>query len=299
MAFFFQQVFAGLAVGCIYALVAVGFTIIFKASGVINFAQGELLLVGAYVASAAVFQWHLNFFLAVVLAIAVTVLIGVGFERLALRRMIGRPVFSIILITIGLDIVLRTGVIVIWGSNNRPPATPFRIESGINVGGVHLGANDLWTIGVTVLCCAGLFVFFRYTRQGLAMRATALDQEAALAMGINVKTVYALAWGIAAAIATLGGIFLAIGQTTFDSTLGDIALVAFPAIILGGLDSIPGAVVGGIVIGLTEQLTAGYENHFTNILGTGFHTITPYLLMIVILLVRPYGLFGTRKVERI
>ncbi|MFI5272246.1 MAG: branched-chain amino acid ABC transporter permease [Ktedonobacterales bacterium] len=299
MANFIQLVFAGLAQGCIYALVALGFTIIFKASEVINFAQGEFLLVGAYVASVGVFEWHLNFFVAVLVAIIVTVAIGVAFERFALRRMIGRPVFSIIMITIGLDVVLRTGVIVIWGSKNRPPATPFAFDSGINTGGVHFGASDLATIGVTVLCCVALFVFFRYTRYGLAMRATALDQEAALAMGINVHTVYALAWGIAAAIATIGAVFLAISETTFDSTLGGIALVAFPAIILGGLDSIPGAVVGGIVIGLVEQITAGYESHFTGVLGIGFHSIAPYLLMILILLVRPYGLFGTRKVERV
>lgn len=299
MANFIQLFFAGLAQGCIYALVALGFTIIFKASEVINFAQGEFLLVGAYVASAGVFDWHLNFFLAVVIALVVTVLIGLAFERFALRRMIGRPVFSIIMITIGLDVVLRTGVVVKWPQGNRSPATPFQIESGINVGGVHFGANDIWTIVVTILCCAVLYVFFRYTRYGLAMRATALDQEAALAIGINVRTVYALAWGIAAAVATIGGIFLAISQTTFDSTLGGIALVAFPAIILGGLDSIPGAVVGGLIIGLVEQLTAGYESHFTGVLGTGFHTIAPYLLMILILLIRPYGLFGTRKVERV
>ena len=299
MANFIQLVFAGLAQGCIYALVALGFTIIFKASEVINFAQGEFLLLGAYLASAGVFDWHLNFFVAVLIALVVTVLIGIAFERFALRRMIGRPVFSIIMVTIGLDVILRTGVIVKWASTNRSPATPFNAQSGINAAGVHFGANDIWTIVVTMICCAALFVFFRYTRYGLAMRATALDQEAALAMGINIRAVYALAWGIAAAVATIAGIFLAISVTTFDSSLGGIALIAFPAIILGGLASIPGAVVGGVIIGLIEQLTAGYESHFTSVLGTGFHTIAPYLVMIVILLVRPYGLFGTRKVERI
>ena len=299
MAYFVQQVFAGLALGCIYALIALGFTIIFKASGVINFAQGELLLVGAYVVSAGVFDWHLPFLVAALVGIVVTVLIGLLFERFALRRMIGRPVFSIIMVTIGLDILLRTGVIVKFGSNVRAPATPFQITSGINAGGVHFGANEIWTIVITVLCCVALYVFFRHTRYGLAMRATALDQEAAMAMGIDIRTVYALAWGIAAAIATIGGIFLAIKSVAFDSTLGGVALLAFPAIILGGLESIPGAVVGGILIGLTEQLTAGYESHFSNVLGTGFHAIAPYILMIIVLLVRPYGLFGTRKVERV
>ncbi len=299
MAYFIQLVFAGVALGCIYALIGLGFTIIFKASEVINFAQGELLLVGAYIVSAGVFEWHVAFLLALLLGILVTVFIGLVFERFALRRMIGRPVFSILMITIGLDIVLRTLVIARWGSNPIPAASPFEFTSGFNLGGVHFGANELWTISVTVLLCAALFYFFRFTKYGLAMRATAIDQEAALAMGIDIRTVYALAWGIAAAIATIGGVFLAINSIAIDPTLGGTALLAFPAIILGGIDSVSGAVVGGIIIGLAEVVTAGYESRFANILGAGFHEITPYLIMILVLLIRPYGLFGTRKVERI
>jgi branched-chain amino acid transport system permease protein len=299
MTYFLQLVFAGLAQGCIYALVALGFTIIYKASGVINFAQGEFLLVGAFLASVGTFEWQLNFFVAVAIALVVTVLLGILFERFALRRMIGRPAFSIIMVTIGLDILLRTGVVMTGRSNERSPATPYSIASGINYGGLHFGANQIWTIIVTLVCCGALYIFFRYTRYGLAMRSTALDQEVALAMGIAVQGVYALAWGIAAAVATIAGIFLAINVTTFDSTLGSIALFAFPAIILGGLDSIPGAVVGGIIIGLIQLLTQGYESNFTGILGTGFDTIAPYLIMLLVLLVRPYGLFGTRKVERV
>ena len=150
--------------------------------------------------------------------------------------MVGRPVFSILMVTIGLDIVLRTLVIAKWGSNPIPAATPFEFTSGFTIGGVLFGANELWTILVTVLVCAALYYFFRFTKYGLAMRATAIDQEAALAMGINIRTVYALAWGIAAAIATVGGIFLAINTIAIDPTLGNIALFAFPAIILGGID---------------------------------------------------------------
>ena len=299
MAYFIQLVFAGIAQGCIYALIGLGFSIIFKASEVINFAQGELLLVGAYIVSAGVFEWHLPFLVALVLGIVVTVLIGLLFERFILGRMIGRPVFSILMITIGLDIILRTAVIVGWGSKPIPAASPFDITSGFNLGGVHFGANNLWTIAITIVLCAALFYFFRYTRYGLSMRATALDQEAALAVGINIRTVYMLAWGIAAAIATLGGVFLAIDSFAIDPTLGGAALVAFPAIILGGIDSVSGAVVGGIVIGVVQVLTAGYESRVANVLGAGIHEITPYLIMILVLLIRPYGLFGTRKVERI
>lgn len=299
MAYFLQLVFAGIVLGCIYALIGLGFSIIFKASEVINFAQGELLLVGAYVVSSGVFNWHLVFPVSLLLGVVVTVLIGLLFERFVLQRMIGRPVFSILMITIGLDTILRTGVIVGWGSNTTQEAAPFTVTSGFNIGGVHLGANDLLTIIVTIVVCAMLFYFFQYTRYGLAMRATALDQEAALAVGINIRTVYALAWGIAAAVATIGGVFLAISSFAMDPTLGSAALLAFPAIILGGIDSITGAVVGGIIIGLVQYLTAGYESHVASFLGAGIHQITPFLIMILVLLIRPYGLFGTRKVERI
>jgi len=299
MAYFIQLAFAGIALGCIYALIGLGFSIIFKASGVINFAQGELLMVGAYIISSGVFEWHLGFFPSLILGIVLTVAIGLLFERFVLWRMVGRPVFSILMITIGLDILLRTAVTVRWGSNPVPPGTPFQISSGINIGGVHFGANDLWTIIVTVLLCAALYFFFQSTRYGLAMRATAIDQEAAMAMGINIRTINMLAWGISAAIATIGGVFLAAKSVAVDPTLGGVALLAFPAIILGGVDSVSGAVVGGIIIGLAEVLTAGYESSFVNVIGAGFHEIAPYLIMLIVLFVRPYGLFGTRKVERI
>lgn len=299
MAYFLQLAFAGIALGCIYALIGLGFSIIFKASDVINFAQGELLLVGTYLVYAGVFEWHLPFLLAFIVAIIGTALLSLIFERVILRRMIGRPVFSILMITIGLDTLLRTGVIVAWGSNELPAATPFGTTSGLILNGVYLGSSDLWTIGITIALCAALFYFFRYTRYGLAMRATALDQEAALVVGINIRTVYALAWGISAAIATIGGVFLAIDSISIDPSLGGIALLAFPAIILGGIDSVSGAVIGGIVIGLAEQLTAGYESHAAAFLGSGIHEVTPYFIMILVLLIRPYGLFGTRKVERI
>ncbi len=299
MADFIQLVFYGIAQGCVYALLAMGFTIIFKSSGVINFAQGELLLAGGLIASVGALEWHLNFFLAALIAIACTAAIGVLFERLALRRMIGRPVFSIIMITIGLDVLLLKGVEVADKSDTRSPAEPNGITGYIPFQGVRFSYYSIWAIVVTLLICAVLYLFFRYTRYGLAMRATALDQEAALALGINIRLVYALAWGIASALAVIAGIFLAISAFTFNFGLSAISLIAFPAIILGGLDSIPGAVVGGVIIGLIQELTLGYESHFTKFVGTGFDGIAPFLIMVIVLLVRPYGLFGTRKVERV
>jgi branched-chain amino acid transport system permease protein len=299
MTTFIQLVFSGLALGCDYALIALGFTIIFKASEVINFAQGEFLLVGTFVVSVAMFSWRLGFFPALLIGITVTALIGVIFERVVLRRMIGRPPFTIIMVTIGLDVLLLTAVTILVGANSPASPAPFDILSAITIGGVKFGMNAIASIVVTILICAALYAFLRYTRYGLAMRATAIDQEAARAMGIKISTVYALAWGISGAIATIGGVFLAAGggNPAFDVGLGQGALVAFPAIILGGLDSIPGAVVGGVVIGLVYVLTQGYEAG--GVLGTNFHTIAPYLVMILVLLIRPYGLFGTRKVERI
>jgi branched-chain amino acid transport system permease protein len=299
MAFLTQQIFVGLAQGCIYGLIALGFTIIFKSSGAINFAQGQLLLLGAFIASLGVYQWHLNFFLAILIAMGMTIIVAVFFEYAAVRHLIGKPVFALIMITIGLSTILREAVTMTQPTSLLSPAEPYKLTSGITYQGVHFGLNGIWTIIVTLLCCAALFLFLRYTRYGLAMRATAIDQEAALAMGVNIQIVNHLAWIIAAVLGTIAGIFLAINRSTFDATLGDLALTAFPAIILGGLGSIPGAVIGGVAIGLVEELTAGYESHFPTFLGNGFHSVAPYLLMIIILIVRPYGLFGTPDVERV
>lgn len=300
MTFFLEICFSGIALGCIYALIGLGFTMIFKASEVINFAQGEFLLVGAYVVAAVSNDWGLNFFVAILVGIVVTAAIGVLFERTVLRRMIGRPIFSIIMITIGLDTLLLQGVSGIWGTNLRPAAYTSGLLAVPQVGGVALPADQIWAIIVTVIICILLYFFFRFTRYGLAMRATAIDQEAALAMGINIRTVYALAWAIAGAIATIGGVFLALyGSRSLQTTLGSTALLAFPAIILGGLDSVSGAVVGGIIIGLAQGLTQGYEGPYQNIIGIGFDQIAPYVLMLIILFIRPYGLFGKRKAERV
>jgi len=299
MANFLQLLFGGVALGCDYALIALGFTIIFKASGVINFAQGQFLLVGAFVVSLAMFTWHVPFILALLLGMAVTALIGVLFERFALRRMIGRPPFTIIMVTIGLNVILLTLVTVALGAKLPRSPAPFDFAAAAHAGGIAFGSNALAAIGATALVCALLYVFFRYTRYGLAMRATAIDQEAALAVGISISRVYALAWALAVAIATLGGVFLAANNPIFDASLGNTALVAFPAIILGGLDSIPGAVVGGLAIGVIYELAQGYSSQLPAGLGTGFYVIVPYLVMIVVLLMRPYGLFGTRKVERV
>ena len=293
-----QTLFSGVALGVKYALVALGFVIIFKATGVINFAQASFVLVGGYLTFNAVNTWDLNFYVGVLIAMLGGAVIGVGLEGLILRRMVGEAPFTLIMVTIGVLYVVDNLVTAVWGPDTQNLGDPWGIRT-TKVGEVVLAHRDLWTIGITAAVLAAFFAFFRYSPLGLAMRATALDQEAALAQGIKAGSVYRASWAIAGAVAALAGATLAAGSAALQPSLGFIALVAFPAMILGGLDSPLGAVVGGIVIGLVQQLTALYQPEWALWLGNGFELVSPYLVMIVILLVRPYGLFGTKEVRRV
>jgi branched-chain amino acid transport system permease protein len=294
---FFQLVVAGLALGCVYALVALGFTIIYRASQVINFAQGSFVLLGAYFVSWFALDKHIPFAFAVLLALAITVGFAVLFQTVVLRFTVGQPIFTVVMITIGLNIVLQGGVSSAFGGTSRSINDPWGSTS-VSLGSVVINWDKVWTIGITLLILALFFVFNRYSRYGLAMRATAADEEAAMAVGVPTRRVYALAWGLAGAVATVGGFFLAGFPSSLDPTIGAVALRAFPAIILGGLDSPLGAVVGGVTIGMVEELTAGYEPNYASWLGQNFYIVAPYIVMIMVLLVRPYGLFGSRPVER-
>jgi branched-chain amino acid transport system permease protein len=295
---FLTNVFAGLALGSTYALVALGFVVIYKSTGVINFAQGGLLALGAYLGYTFSNNLALAFAVAVVLACLAAAVVGASVERLVLRRMVGQPPFAVIMITIGLLFVIEPLITAIWGFDNLPVDNPWNIRT-VEVGGLVLGVRDLWTIGLTAAVVAAFFLFFRYTSFGLAMRATAFDPEAALAQGISARRVYAVSWAIAAALAALAGITLAAGPGGLSPSIGFIALAAFPAMILGGLDSPAGAVLGGLIIGLAEALTRGYQDQLFSWAGSNVSVIVPYLLMIVILLIRPYGLLGTKEVRRI
>jgi branched-chain amino acid transport system permease protein len=295
---FLQFLFAGFALGCIYALIALGFTVIYRATQVINFAQGSFLLLGAYFVSWFAVDKGLPFAVAVLAGIACLVVLGVIFQVVVLRRVIGQPVFTIVMITIGLNVIITSMVSATFGSNTRILGDPWR-DTAIHAGGVTLNWVKIWTaitaLGVLLL----FFLFDRYTRYGLAMRATSSDEEAALSAGVPTRRIHALAWGVAGAVATVGGLFLAGFPSNVNSSLDASALRAFPAIILGGLDSPVGAVVGGIVIGIVEVLTAGYQPDHASWLGTNFYVIAPYIVMILVLMVKPYGLFGSRPVERI
>ena len=295
MTAFLQLVFQGLALGCIYALVAMGFTVIYRASEVINFAQGSLLLVGAYLMSVLATGANLPFGVAVIAAIALLALGGIAFQTVVLQRVLGQPVFVLVMITIGLSIAINSAIPAIFGGNSRILGDPWG-ASAVHAGGLTFNWVRIWTIVCTALILALYFVFNRFSRYGLAMRATASDQEAALAVGVPIRRVYALTWAIAGGVAAIGGLFLAGFPSSVNPSLGDVALRAFPAIILGGLGSLPGAVLGGVVIGIVEVLTSGYAPGW---LGSNFAAVAPYIVMILVLLVRPYGLFGARPVERV
>ncbi|CAN5598222.1 branched-chain amino acid ABC transporter permease [soil metagenome] len=295
---FLQLCFAGLAVGAQYALVALGFVVIYRATAVINFAQGGFVLLGAYLAFNFHQTWGLPFWVAVVMAMAAGALIGMLVEALVLRRMVGQPPFAVIMVTIGILFIIEPIIPTIWGFEQQNLGDPWGLRT-VDAGDVILRIRDLWTIGLAAVVLGGFFAFFRFSKMGVAMRATALDQEAALAQGISARRVFAVSWGIAGAVAALAGVTLASGPAAVEPSISFVALAAFPAMILGGLDSPGGAVIGGIVIGVTQVLTSGYQPEHAAFLGEGFPAVMPYVVMVLILLVRPYGLFGTKEVQRV
>ena len=326
-----QLVLQGLALGAIYALIALGFVIIYKATEVINFAHGALMLVGTYMTFSLVsgqlprlwpidrfgdlldfpswLGWwldipiELRFPLAVLVAMFVVAALGIVIERTSLRRLIGQPVFAIVLVTLGLELVISTLVQTLWNPQQKAMPSPFPVTSTLRIGDIAVQWAAVWTVIVMFGVVLAFFAFFRYSRYGVAMRATALDQEAAMAMGIKASTVYGLSWAIGGAMAAIAGAMFvptqAAGFISF-TTIRFSALNAFPAAILGGLDSPGGAVVGGLGIGVAQVLSARYINpYFADIDFLNFHLVFPYLLMLVVLLIRPYGLFGTKEVRRV
>jgi branched-chain amino acid transport system permease protein len=295
---FLQLTVQGLALGAVYALVALGFVVIYKATAVINFAQGELMLLGAYLVYTLRAELGLPFVVAVPIAMVLMALVGFGIERAILRRMVGRPTFSVVMITIGLAIVLRQVVTAAFGFDDRLMGDPWG-SSQIAIADVRINVVSIATMAASALLFTLFFVFFRTSRAGVAMRATAFDQEAALAVGIPVRHVYAWSWMIAGATATVAGVFLAAFPSSLSPSLGFAAFRAFPAAIVGGLDSPGGAILGGLAIGVIEVLVQAYQPLLLPELGTSLHVVTAYVLMIAVLMVRPYGLFGTREVERV
>jgi branched-chain amino acid transport system permease protein len=286
----------GLGQGSTYALIALGFVIIYKASRVISFAQPGFMIAGVVMVTYLVQVPWLGFWAAVPIAAVLTGLLALGVERAVIRPMVGRPIFAIAIITIALDIVIRTVAHAYLGINVRQVADPWGLRT-LELGPVSVQQRHLAALVTAAGLVALLFLFFRYTRMGLAMRAVAEDQEAALAQGVSVGAVFALAWAMAGGLAAVAGSFAAAGRSV-DSLFWLVALTALPVIILGGLDSLPGAVVAGLAIGVVQALAAAYPSYLSW-LGNNASLIVPWLVMLLVLMVRPYGLFGTPEVERV
>jgi branched-chain amino acid transport system permease protein len=295
---FLELCVAGIALGAQYALVALGFVVIYRATSVINFAQGGFVMLGAYFAYNFHQTWGLPFYVAVVLAMVAGAAVGALVELVILRRLLGRPPFVIIMVTIGLLILLEQLVPMVWGQDPLPLGDPWGVRA-VKIGEVSLAVSDLWTLGIVAVVLIVFFVYFKYSRMGVAMRATASDQEAALAHGISAGLVIGVSWAIAGAVAALAGVMIAGGAGGVRLDIELVALAAFPAIILGGLDSPVGAVVGGLAIGLAQSLASGYQPEYAPWLGSGFDLALPYIIMVIVLLVRPYGPFGQREVRRV
>jgi branched-chain amino acid transport system permease protein len=294
---FLQLTASGLALGAAYALVALGFVVIYRASRVFNFAQGELLAFGAML-MATLAATGMPWPAALLLTMAGTGLLGAAIERTALRPLLGRPVFVTIIITIFVALLVRAAVVIVWGADPRGMPTPWERTGTLSLAGAQVLTSSLGAI-VAGGAALGLFFFIiRRTRLGLAMRAAANDQEVALALGIPVGRVFASTWFLSGAYAALAGVFLSMFPANAEPNLGYVALRAFPAIIVGGLESPPGAVIAGLALGLLEVLAQGYLNPSLGAFGHGFHTVFPYLVMIAFLVIRPYGIFGRREVER-
>ncbi len=292
---FFESVLRGIGTGSVYALLGLGFVIIYKATRVISFAQPAFMLAGAVLVTYLV--GPLGFFLGMAVAAVLTGGLALGVERLTVRPMIGRPVFTVAIITLGIDIAVRVVVNAAIGLDVRQVGDPWGLKVWKLPGGVQVEQRHVAMVITTAVLIALLFLFFRYTRTGLAMRAASYDQEAALAQGVSVGAVFALSWALAGALAAVAGTFAAVGGSVSES-LWLIALTALPVIILGGLDSLPGAVIGGLAVGTVQELTATYQGAMPW-LGGNISVVTPYVVMFLVLLVRPYGLFGTREVERV
>jgi branched-chain amino acid transport system permease protein len=291
---FLATLVRGLGFGSLYAMLAISFVIIYKSSRVISFAQPAMMLAGATLVT--YLAGPVGFYLAVPLAALAMAVVGLGVERTTIRPMIGRPVFVIAIITLGLDVIIRVITNVFIGRDVRQVGDPWGLST-VDILGITVQQRYIAMIVVLIAVTAALFVFFRYSRWGLGMRAASLDQETALVQGISVGTAMAMSWAMAGGLAAIAGAFVGTGGV--DQSTWIIALKALPAIIIGGLDSIEGAVVGGLLVGVVEAFFAVYQDDFAPWLGNNFALVSPYVLLLIVLLVKPYGLFGTREVERV
>ena len=294
MELFLMTVTSGIMVGGIYALVALGWVLIYKCSGVLNLAMGEMTLIGAYV-SLSFYSMGIPFLLALLFSLIVGLVLGILTERIFLDKLIGQPVLTVIMVTVGLSFFFKGTVELIWGTDTRVFTPPvFSIEP-IHIGPVIVGQAYLWSFVAAIILLIVFVCFFKYTRWGLAMQATADDEMAALSLGVSARFVYAAAWGIAFMSAGVGGTLLG-NINGLNISVGYLGLLVLPAVVLGGLNSVPGAIVGGIVIGVLQNLCGAYlDKYFPG----GVKEVAPFVFMVVFLLFKPHGLWGWERIERV
>jgi branched-chain amino acid transport system permease protein len=290
--FFMQLLVGGLSIGFLYGLSAMGFVMIFKSSSVLNFAHGELLAIGAYFFLALATWAKLPIPLAFLLALGGCFVLGLLIERIFLRPLIGEPLIFIIMLTVGLAAMFKGLILLLWGGNlyTYPDFLPKFLELRWGMIQIPPVYGSALLIGTLFLILFGLF--FKFSAQGIYMRSVADNQRAALSLGVNVKRVFALSWAIAALVAGMSGMVLGIINGVNVHNLSAIGLKVFPVVILGGLDSIGGAIIGGIIIGLLETFTGGY-------ISPSLRDVVPYIVLVLILLIKPYGLFGLKEIERV
>ena len=292
------SIIRGVGIGSTYALIAVGFVIVYRATDVVNFAHPALMILGAYYTSWFVFNFGLPFWVAVPAAMLTVGLLAAVCERIALRPMIGQPPFAAAMVTIGLFFILFVLAFRLIGTSIITMGDPWGLER-ITVLGARVFQADLAKTVIGISAIVILAVLLKRSRWGLAMRATAFDQEVALAQGVKVGRIFGLSWAIAGATAGLAGMLVGMGAGGVEAITALVALKALPVIILGGLDSVEGTIPAGIVIGVAESLTRTYQPAMAPWLGANFDVVVPYLIMIVVLMIRPYGLFGTPEVQRV
>ncbi|MCP3163363.1 branched-chain amino acid ABC transporter permease [Myxococcus qinghaiensis] len=292
-----QLSISGLALGASYALIALGFSVVYRASRLFNFAHGELLSLGAFLMTALVevMPW----WLALAASACLTGGLAALLERTVLRRMVGRSVFTTIILTLFLGLLLRAGIVIAFGTDTRGMPTPWDTMAEVQVGDSTVLLSSLISLGATSLVLVGMHALVQRTPMGVAMRAASENQEVALVLGIPVGRVLAFTWFLAGATAAVAGIFLGMFPRSVDSNLGYVALRAFPAIIVGGLESVVGAVVAAFMLGLLEVLSQAYVNPHLGAFGHNFHAVFPYAAMILFLVLRPRGLWGEHEVRRV
>ena len=289
-----MTVTTGIMVGGIYALVALGWVLIYKCSGVLNLAMGEMTLIGAYV-SLSFYTMGVPFILALAISLVIGFILGVLTERIFLDKLIGEPVLTVIMVTVGLSFFFKGTVEFIWGTDTRVFAPPVFTIEPIHIGPVIVGQAYLWSFVAAIVLLVVFVTFFKYTRWGLAMQATADDEMAAMSLGVSARFVYAAAWAIAFMAAGVGGTLLG-NINGLNISVSYLGLLVLPAVVLGGLNSVPGAIVGGLVIGILQNLAGAYLDRY---FPGAVKEIAPFVFMAVFLLFKPYGLWGWERIERV